>query len=237
MAIVVVGLSLVGLNAYLGGGIVVVGAISFAATHPRLRRRTRLAEAWDYACIEAALRDAPPRSRIRILETWLPHVETLAPKLIDKDKDFTLQILLMHPGAPVASHDLLAARVEHRNDFNRSEARHNIIATINVLLNRQRQVEGEVDRTVGLQIRVYTFLPFGPFYDVGGHMVAGLYPSHTASESGPMFIVAPPGEGSRVEAGPREKSTWHLLDTHFQVGWSEATSISDLNLTTDADRL
>jgi hypothetical protein len=219
-----------GVSVYLGGGIAAVGVILFVATHPLLHRNTRLLEAWDYTQIEAALRDAPPRSRIRILETWLPHVETLAPKLIDKDKDFSLQVLLMSPGLSMDAPDLLASRVEHRNDFNRPEARRNIMETINVLRKRQKKVEEESDRVVDLQVRTYTFLPFGPFYDIGGRMFAGLYPAHTASEDGPMFIV---DRSTQDSVSSDSKGFWSLLDNHFQAGWKDAKSIVDSDLVTD----
>jgi hypothetical protein len=226
LAIVVVGLTLVGINRYLGGAVAAAGAIWFVATHPVFRRHPRVLEKWDYSQIEAALRDAPPRSRIRILETWLPHVETLAPRLIDKEKDFSLQVLLMNPGPSDADGDLLASRVEHRDDFNRPEARHSIIEAINILVKRRKTVQAQSDGIVDAKIRVYTFLPFGPFYDIGGRMFFGVYPAHTASEDGPMFVVDQPTRQSTKSHSVSE-GFWRLLDSHFQAGWSDAKEVMD----------
>jgi hypothetical protein len=226
LAIVVVGLSLVGLNPYVGGLVAAAGAVWFVVTHPRLRRHPHVLEKWDYAKIEAALRDAPPRSRVRVLETWLPHIETLAPKLIDKEKDFSLQVLLMDPGSPDADGDLLTSRVEHRDDFNRREARHNIIEAINILLRRQKAVETQSDSVVDAKIRVYTFLPFGPFYDIGGRLFVGIYPAQVASEHGPMFIVDRPARHS-TDPNSVGDSFWNLLDNHFQAGWKDAKEVLD----------
>jgi hypothetical protein len=232
LAIVVVGLSLIGVNHYLGGLVALAGAVLFTATHPMFHRKLRTLPKWDYSQIETALREAPPRSHIRILETWLPHVETLAPKLIDKDKDFCLQVLLMDPGSPDATGDLLAARVEHRDDFDRPEARHNVLEALNVLLKRQKAVEVQSERTVDMKVRLYTFLPFGPLYDIGGRMFVGLYPAHVASEDAPMLIVdrpaKPPDDPSLTSEG-----VWSLLDHHFKVGWKDARDVWDCDLVSD----
>jgi hypothetical protein len=232
LAIVVVGLSLIGVNQYLGGLVALAGAVLFTATHPMFHRKLRTLPKWDYSPIEAALRDAPPRSHIRILETWLPHVETLAPRLIDKDKDFCLQVLLIDPGSPVASGDLLEARVEHRDDFDRPEAWHNVLEAINVLLKRRKAVEVQSERTVDMKVRLYTFLPFGPLYDIGGRMFVGLYPAHAASEDAPMLIVDPPAKSSN-DLSIRGEGVWSLLDHHFKAGWKDAREVSDCDLVSD----
>jgi hypothetical protein len=233
LAIVVVGLSLLGVNRYVGGLVAAIGVIWFAVTHPAFHRQPRVLEKWDYAKIEDALRDAPPRSRVRVLETWLPHIETLAPKLIDKGKDFSLQVLLMNPGDPDCDGDLLTSRVEHRDDFDRREARHNIIEAINILLKRRKTVEAQSDSVVDAKIRVYTFLPFGPFYDIGGRLFVGLYPAQAASEHGPMLIIDRP-TGSSADSGGKHDGIWDLLDSHFQAGWKDAKEVLDCDPTTAA---
>jgi hypothetical protein len=226
LAIVVVGLTLVSINRYLGGLVAIAGATWFVVTHPRFHRHPRVLEKWDYSKIEAALREAPPRSRIRVLETWLPHVETLAPRLIDKDKDFSLQVLLMNPGQPGASGDLLSSRVEHRDDFDRREASHSIAEAINILVKRRKTVQARTESTVDVKIRLYTFLPFGPFYDIGGRLFVGIYPSHTASEDGPMLMVSRPS-GQSTDLHPEDSRLWSLLDRHFQAGWEGGEEVLD----------
>lgn len=231
LAIVVVGLTLVSINRYLGAVVAIGGAAWFVVTHPRFRRHPRVLEKWDYSKIEAALRDAPPRSRIRVLETWLPHVETLAPRLIDKNKDFSLQVLLMNPGQPDADGDLLSSRVEHRDDFDRREASHSITEAVNILVKRRKTVQAQTDSTVDAKIRLYTFLPFGPFYDIGGRLFVGIYPAHTASEDGPMFMVSPPtGQPGAPHAD--DNRLWSLLDRHFQTGWEGAKEVLDCDPST-----
>jgi hypothetical protein len=230
---VVVGLTLVGINRYLGALVATAGAAWFIVTHPAFHRRPRVLEKWDYSKIEAALRDAPPRSRVRVLETWLPHVETLAPRLIDKDKDFSLQVLLMNPGSPDSDGDLLASRVEHRDDFDRREASNSVIEAINILVKRRKTVQAQTDSTVDAKIRLYTFLPFGPFYDIGGRLFVGIYPAHTASEDGPMFIVSRPA-GQSGDSRSGDNRFWNLLDRHFQAGWEGAEEVLDCDPNTAA---
>jgi hypothetical protein len=215
LAIVVVGLALIGLSPYLGGPIAAFGAALFVVTHPRLHRHYRVLPEWDDAKVRDALREAAPGSHIRILETWLPHHETLARLLIDKDKDFVLQVLLMNPGPREPDGDLLGARMQHRTeDFDRAGARRHVLDTIETLLNKKKAVEDQSDRVVNLKIRVYTFLPFGPLYDIGGRLFVGLYPAHCASEYGPMLLIE-----------ERASDLWSLFDTHFKAGWGGAREV------------
>ena len=187
---------------------------------------SRLLDRWDDSRVEAALRQAEPGTRIRILETWLPGIETLAPKLIDKEKRFKLQVLLMSPGPRVASDgsiDLLNARIQHREDVDRAPARHEIIKTISVLRSRNKEVGSASE----LEIKVYTFLPFGPLYEIGDRLFAGVYPVDRPSERGPMLLI---------DRAPRRPPTemWSLFDTQFNTGWNAAKTVTGCDLSTES---
>jgi hypothetical protein len=209
------------------GAVAAGAALIFAALGAlrRVPRECRLLPQWDQQVITDAFRTAPAHSRVRILETWIPEVETLRGRLIDTladdGKHFSLQVLLMNPGPPVEpkNGDLLGCRVLLRQET-RAQARRLIIESVRELFDRKHAAEAawareapHHQRSVDLSIRVYNFLPFGPIYEINDRLYVGLYPNYEASEEGPMLVVE------------KSAALWKVLESHFDAGWDSSRDV------------
>lgn len=181
-------------------------------------RTCRMIAKWDNGLIEKALKLAPADSKIRILQTWVPHYERfwhdVETVLREKGKEFHFEILLMDMGeddSPCG--DLLDARILLRVQ-SRRQARACIEGNVIHLMRMKRNVdtiwrEKHPGRQLDLKIRFYSFMPFGPLFQIGNsYLFVGFYLNQESSECAPMLVLRDP-----------ESPIWKIFEEDFKHGW------------------
>jgi hypothetical protein len=187
------------------------------------RRPSEVLPHWDDGRVFECLRKAPEDAQVRILQTWIPEKEQLCHRLedliLEHGKRFSLQIMLMHPGAPrPAGDDLLDARMWHR-DETRDYARSQIIDTAERFLSLQDKVDrglAQQSARLNLSVRLYRFMPFGPLYQIGDRLFVGHYHPTRSSATAPMLEI-------RGGSGP----VWRAFQSAFTEVWEEAEEVVD----------
>lgn len=205
----------------LGTCLFAFGILLFLTGIFEITQNFKLMPKWDDKSIRRALMSAPPASKIRILQTWLPDKEDFCPfleeLLIDGEKQFKLEVLLINCSE---SNGLLDARIKLRSE-NRDMAQQAIKATITRLSQLKQKVDAAwVKKYSGaklnIEIRSYEFMPFGPLYQVGKNkMFLGFYINFESSAHGPMLLIQ--NSKSRI---------WKLFEEDFMRGWEDAKKIT-----------
>lgn len=183
--------------------------------------RHKLISRWDDSLIKKALRAAPPKTKIRILQTWLPDREHFCAFLRDlllfEGKQFKIEILLMTTEKKYD--EILKARIALRGeDYMAGE--NNINGTINLLKRLKNEVDKKwkeegIGAQLDLKIRCYHFLPFGSMYQIGeSHFFIGFYINFDSSIYAPMVIIRDPR--SRI---------WKLFNEDFDKGWEQSKEV------------
>jgi len=192
----------------------VYGLVAFRKSGPVIHHQ------WSSRRVIRALESAPETATIQILQTWFPE-ENFATSLERlykaHNKRFRLRVMIIDPNGQ-SEMDVLAARVKLRG-IDRARAVGHVTASLENICRMKRNVDtalraaarnGDSPGTVDLQIKLYSFLPFGPIYKIGEEvMFIGFYLSHVSSVDGPMIEV-------RKEACP---DLWHIFDEDFRRGW------------------
>ena len=188
----------------------------------RVREKLRVIEApsmfelWQTKEVFEALRGAPPKCTVKILQTWFPDTEDICDELenllIHKGKRFRLKILLMHKGESDPCNDILDARIKHRAE-DRQDAHRNMEDTVARLVKIKKRVDARWKNAnsgeLKLQIRTYDFLPFGPIYQIGRKAIfAGFYICYASSIRAPMIVTRNP-----------KSKIWERFEENFNVGW------------------
>jgi hypothetical protein len=204
-------------------GLVVLGA---GVVKVRLTRPVVVHQHWDQSKIYDALKAARPDAVVRILQTWFPEEEMpgyLRKLYLRNGKDFVLQVLLMDPGTDEnIPSDLLVARMALR-ELSPRDGANNVRAAINSLLRMKEAVERwrhqapslRAPHGVNLEIKLYSFMPFGPIYQIDNDvMFVGFYVNYGTSSEGPMLEIRNI-EGNHL---------WDDFHLHLEEGWAAAAS-------------
>jgi hypothetical protein len=205
---------------YTGYTLTAVGLALVAYGTIGVLPRMVLMDQWNPKALETALADAPHDATIRILQTSIPDVTRLIGLLehllIHDKKQFRLKVLLLdYEKAP----DLLLARVRLR-----VETAGTHIAEIQADTDQFIKLKERVDAVweekwsgakLNLQIRYYTFLPFGSVFQIGEEKIlSGFFWNWTSSINGPMVVLA-----------DKESNAWKCFERHLTMGWDQARQI------------
>ena len=203
---------------FLGGIVLTLASLfSFAPAAVVFHQR------WDTEKIYKALDRGPHDAVLRILQTWFPEENFVAHlrAMYLAGKHFDLRVMLMDPGEDGVPSSLLASRVELRDlspSMAAEEVRSAMLALIRLkeTVDRHRADHHQRRRnTVDLEIRAYTFMPFGPIYQIADDvMFVGLYLNQTTSAEAPMIEIR------NTPGNP----LWRLFEHHFDEGWSATSS-------------
>ena len=196
------------------------GLLLFFSGCFEIYRSCRMVEKWNNNLIEKAFESAPPNSKIRILQTWVPAYERFWPfvegLLKEKRKEFHFEILLINMGeSDSPCGDLLDARILLRKQ-SRRQARASIEGNVVYLMNMKRDVdriwrEKHPGRQLDLKIRFYRFMPFGPIFQIGNsYLFVGFYLNQESSECAPMLVLRDP-----------KSPIWRIFEQDFMHGWEQ----------------
>lgn len=200
--------------------------------------KIRVFEVWKKSChqIYEALEKAPEDATIRIIQTWLPDLEDFIEDIeylfTEHHKRFKFQILLIDHNkddnkdqdkCDDDNHfDLLSARIKYRKETHKNAIK-KIADSISQFKNLKEYVEeewikyGKKDKplSLNLEIGLYDFLPFGPFYQIGDKvMFVGFYLNYCSSVNAPM-----------VKIHSKAETAWYRFDKHFTFGWENSRKI------------
>jgi hypothetical protein len=185
------------------------------------RRPVSVRNHWNNGRVYECLRNAAPTAHVRILQTWIPEREQLFQRLEDlivhHDKRFTIEVMLLHPGEPDGTAaELLGARLRHRFET-LDEGRSHIVGTAAGLLalkDKVNQALKEKGAHINMSVKCYRFLPFGPVYEIGGHIFVGFYLSSRGSVNAPVLEI-------RRGSGPM----WQAFHSVFGEPWDGADEV------------
>lgn len=206
---------------YGGGALSIVGAVLLLhGTFGLVTAGTRIVDEWRADLLHRCLENARPDSTIHVLQTSIPDVTRLIGHLEDlllnRGKQFRLRILLLdYEQAPA----LVAARVQLRVES--AEGHMGEIRTdIDQLVHLKRRVddgwrESRSGAKLDLQIRLYSFLPFGSVIRIGDtHIFSGLYWNWTSSINGPMLVIT-----------DSDCNMWKCCARHLAAGWNGGRAV------------
>lgn len=172
---------------------------------------------WPADRVQAAISSAPDGTELWILQTWFPdHEEFMA--FLEREleeKLLKLRILLINPEKPEGGEpDVLAGRVAMR-DETRDYAAIHVHAAVASLMSIKKRVDRlhrDRGRELDLQIRFYTFAPFGPIFGIGRReLFAGVFLCDRSSAT--AFGVEMTDETSRE---------WSVVQSHFETAWESS---------------
>ncbi|HEX6685605.1 MAG TPA: hypothetical protein VF062_22710 [Candidatus Limnocylindrales bacterium] len=206
----------------------VAGLIVTMASVFVIRRRAVIVhDRWNHHRIHRAMERAPSDAVVRIQQTWFPEEDFIMKlqDLLHGEKRFDLRILLLDPARDEEGQaGLVAARVLLRG-LKVVSAVDEVRTTIAGLIRMKESVDkhhrgrvaaGGKPPVVDLEVRLYSFMPFGPIYQIAEDvMFVGLFLNYATSAEGPMLEVRNTGSGNRL---------WRILEHHFDEGWSAPTS-------------
>jgi hypothetical protein len=206
---------------YVGCSLSLIGIALLAyGTFGIARAGTRVIDEWNSEVLHRSLREAAPGSTIRVLQTSIPDatrfIGLLEDLLVHKNKQFRLRILLLDYET---AHELLAARVKLRvetAEIHVAEVR----AAVDQLIRLKQRVDADWKESksgarLDLQIRLYSFLPFGSVFQIGDEQFfSGLFWNWTSSVNGPMIAVT-----------DRASRTWKCFERHLTDGWADARPV------------
>jgi hypothetical protein len=209
---------------YIGGAISFVGLVSLAyGTFGIASASTRIIDEWKADLLHRSLANATPDSTIRVIQTSVPDITRLIglleDLLIHKEKRFRLRILLLDYEN---AREVLAARVQFRMEtpeIHIAEVRADIDQFIRLKQRVDKEwIESRSGAKLDLQIRLYTFLPFGSVFQIGEERIfSGLFWNWTSSINGPMIV-----------ATDKKSKIWKCFEKHLTAGWEGARPIYPL---------
>jgi hypothetical protein len=214
---------------FIGGMLFVAGLLVVVTGVVSLGRQPVVVHPqWDTQRVVSSLKAAHPDATIRILQTWFPEedfFDSLRDRFVKDKKRFGLRVLLLDAEInPARTDDLLEKRVLLRGDFSRDKAIEEILTTIARLVHLKKTVDEQWRReatpgvrvhTLDLEIRRFSFLPFGPIYQIGADvMYVGFYLSYTTSLYAPMLEVRNTGDNE----------LWEKFQQQLDRGWANAGS-------------
>ena len=202
-----------GILSAIGIALVLYGAFELTSTGRILRK-------WKPEVLYRALSNAPPDATIGILQTSIPDVTSLIgclhELLTNQKKQFRLRILLTDYEQ---AKPLVEARVRLRIETADAHAAE-IRSSIDQFIRVKQLVDAEWKQTMSgaqldLQIRLYSFLPFGSIFQIGDQRIfSGLFWNWTSSINGPMIVIT-----------DKRSETWKCFAKHFSSGWETARQI------------
>ena len=208
---------------WVGGIIGLLGVTLVAYGYFGLTTAGRVCPKWNAEFLHRAILEVASGSKLRILQTSIPDVTrligVLEELLIQKKNPVRLHLLLLDHAQAAA---VLAARVELRvekADSHTQEVKTNIEQFVAL---KQRVdaawAESMNGAKLDLQIRLYTFLPFGSVFQIGREcIISGLFWNWTSSINGPMIVVT-----------DNNSNTWKYFEQQIDVGWRSARQVQPL---------
>jgi hypothetical protein len=180
----------------------------------------RISNEWNPENLYSSLKRAPADSTITILQTSIPEVTKLAgvleELLIQNKKQFRLRLLLLdYEQAP----QVVAARVQLRTEV-ASEHSQEVKSNVDQFIQVKKRVDAAWKDSMSgaqlnLQIRFYSFLPFGSVYQIGEEcFISGLFWNWTSSINGPMITVS-----------DKKSKMWECFEKQIAKGWETARHI------------
>ena len=214
-------LKLLGHPLYIGLPVFAVGAILLLYGGLSLAPKSAtILDRWDPQVLYQAFRDADPNATIRILQTSIPDFTPLFGVLEDlltrQDKQFRFRILLLDYEKAV---NILEARMRYRVEKAAAHAAE-IQAQVEQLIAFKQRVdaawlEPRSGAQLTLEIRLYSFLPFGSVFEIGKEKVfSGIFWNWTSSVNGPMIVVS-----------DNKSKTWSCFAKQLDFGWQDARPI------------
>jgi hypothetical protein len=172
---------------------------------------------WREDLIHDALRNAPPTSTIRLLQTSFPNAADLIPLLkellIADRKRFKIHVLLANPFTAPGK-EVIAARMRLRDqgpEHHRLEIEDHIEQLLRMKAEVDKAWEGRDHAKLSLEIRLYDHLPFGPQFHIGKESFIGFFVAKHSSIRAPMLRL-------RKTHG----KTWELFRDDFACAWRAA---------------
>lgn len=175
---------------------------------------------WDPQLLYQAFRDADPNATIRILQTSIPDFTALLGILEDlltrQNKQFRFRVLLLDYEKAL---NVLEARMRYRVEKAAAHAAEIQTQVEQFIAFKQRVdaawLEPRTGAQLSLEIRLYSFLPFGSVFEIGAEKVfSGIFWNWTSSVNGPMIVVA-----------DHKSKTWSCFSKQLDFGWQDARSI------------
>ena len=214
-------LKLLGHPLYIGLPVFVTGALLLLYGGLSLAPKSAtILDSWAPQCLYQAFRDADPNATIRILQTSIPDFTplfgVLEDLLIRQNKQFRFRILLLDYEKAV---NILEARMRYRVEKATAHATE-IQAQVDQLIAFKRRVDAawlgpRSGAQLSLEIRLYSFLPFGSVFEIGTEKVfSGAFWNWTSSVNGPMMVVS-----------DNKSKTWSCFAKQLDFGWQDARSI------------
>jgi hypothetical protein len=205
---------------WAGGTIGVAGLVILLIGTFGITTSGRISNEWNPENVYGSLKSAPADSTITILQTSIPEMtklgDVLEELLIQKNKQFHLRVLLLdYEQAP----QVVAARVQLRTQVasaHSEEVRSNVDQFIQI----KKRVDAAWKESLSgaqlnLQIRFYSFLPFGSVYQIGDVcFISGLFWNWTSSINGPMITVS-----------DKKSKMWGCFEKQITKGWETARQI------------
>jgi hypothetical protein len=212
---------------YVGGPVFIVGvALLLYGGMEFAPKATKLIDSWDSQILYKAFKNAAPGATIQIIQTSIPDftalIGVLEDLLIRHDKHFRFRILLLDYEKASA---LLVARMRYRVE---QAADH--VAEIRTQVEQLVRFKERVDAAwkepksgakLNLEVRLYSFLPFGSVFMIGDEKIySGIFWNWTSSINGPM-----------IEVADNKSKTWSCFEQHLQFGWKDARQVCPLEKT------
>jgi hypothetical protein len=180
----------------------------------------RISNEWNPEKVYSSLQRAHADSTITILQTSIPEVARLAgvleELLIQNKKQFRLRLLLLdYEKAP----QVVAARVLLRTEDASAHSRE-VKSNVDQFIKVKKRVDAAWKDSMSgaqldLQIRFYSFLPFGSVYQIGEEcFISGLFWNWTSSINGPMITVS-----------DKKSKMWECFEQQIARGWEKARPI------------
>lgn len=207
------------LSFWIGGLFVLAGLVLVAYGYFGLTSSGRILNRWNAEVLHRALQRTASGSTIRILQTSVPDVTkligVLEELLLQKNPLHLHLLLLDHEQAPA----VLAARVQLRVEKAAAHTQE-VKTNIEQFIALKQRVdaawrESMNGATLDLQIRLYTFLPFGSVFQIGQErIISGLFWNWTSSVNGPMIVVS-----------DKDSKAWKCFEQQLNTGWKNARPV------------
>jgi hypothetical protein len=198
----------------VGAALLLYGGLGLAP------RAERILDNWDPQILYQAFRDAASDVTIQILQTSIPDFTSLIGVLEDlltrHDKHFRFRILLLDYEK---AYQVLEARMRYRVEQAAAHAEE-IRTQVEQLVRFKERVdaswkEPKDGAKLNLEIRLYSFLPFGSVFQIGSEKIcSGIFWNWTSSVNGPMIVIA-----------DKKSKTWLCFEKHLEFGWRDARPV------------
>lgn len=208
------------LSLWVGGGAALAGLALVAYGSFGITSAGRILNEWKSEILYKDISHAPADTTITIIQTSIPDVTRLIglleDLLIQKNKQFRLRLLFLDYEAALP---VLAARVRLRiekPDVHVAEIKSGIEHFIELKQRVDKAwKESRSGAQLDLQIRLYSFLPFGSVFQIGdSRIISGIFWNWTSSVNGPMLVVS-----------DNKSKMWQCFENHISRGWESARPV------------